>query len=226
MTDIAINVDAIVLQPVADLMADPRNVKKHPENQLRQIMASINRFGFNDPIAVDQDNVVVEGHGRLEAAQRLGMNEVPTLRLTFASETERRAYAIAHNQTQQLSPLDNDVIMDEFDRLGVTQNDYEPMGFTNEDVVFMSYERGDLGPESADEEMGGEGDEEHDRPSGPGFRAPAVVRTLLKFDTQEQLFVWYGLLDWLRTAYPNAMTLAERLDLFIADYAPEITAND
>lgn len=79
------------------------NARQHGEIDIKAIKASIEEFGFNDPIGIWGENVIVEGHGRLEAAKQLGMTEVPCIRLDHMTDEERRAYAIAHNKTAELS---------------------------------------------------------------------------------------------------------------------------
>jgi hypothetical protein len=215
---VTVNVQTMEYADISTILADPRNVKRHPETQLRQLEAQITDCGFNDPIAFDQNGVIVEGHGRLLAAQRLGMTEVPCIRLHFESDHQRRAYAIAHNQTQQLSPMDQSQVMSEFDRMGIGSSRYESIGFTPEDVAFMAFERGAVGGGvEADDE--GEASSASTSPNNVNaFRAAPVLRSLIKFDTQDQLLVWYAFLDWIRTLYPNAQTIAERVDLFVQEY--------
>lgn len=70
---------------IADIREYDRNARTHSPAQVRQIAASIREFGFNDPVAVDEDNVLIEGHGRLAAARLLNMIEVPALRLGHLS---------------------------------------------------------------------------------------------------------------------------------------------
>jgi ParB-like chromosome segregation protein Spo0J len=84
--------------PIKDLKPYENNAKEHPAKQIKQIMESIKAFGFNDPIAIDEDNVIIEGHGRLLAAQKLKLKEVPVIRLTHMSEAQKKAYIIAHNK--------------------------------------------------------------------------------------------------------------------------------
>lgn len=84
-----------------------RNARKHEEKDIDAIVNSIKQFGFNDPIGVwGKDNLIVEGHGRLLAAKKLGMTEVPCIRLDELSDEQRRAYALAHNKTAELSGWD------------------------------------------------------------------------------------------------------------------------
>ena len=80
------------------------NAREHGEVDITAIKDSIDAFGFNDPIGIwSEDNVIVEGHGRLAAARALGMTEVPCIRLDHMTDEERRAYALAHNKTAELS---------------------------------------------------------------------------------------------------------------------------
>lgn len=81
-----------------------RNVKKHVDFDVENIAKSIQKYGFDDPIGIwGKDNTVVEGHGRLLAAKKLGLEKVPCIRLDHLTDKERREYAIAHNKTAELS---------------------------------------------------------------------------------------------------------------------------
>lgn len=90
--------------PVEALQEYENNTRDHGQVDVEAIKESIRMFGFNDPIGIWSDNnVIVEGHGRLMAAKELGMSEVPCIRLDHMTDEERRAYAIAHNKTAELS---------------------------------------------------------------------------------------------------------------------------
>ena len=67
---------------ISDLLEYKYNAKEHPEWQIEQIVNSIKKFGFNDPIAIDENNTIIEGHGRLYALQELGYDEVDCIRLS------------------------------------------------------------------------------------------------------------------------------------------------
>ena len=84
--------------PVGSIFADPKNPRLHPREQVRAIARSIKAFGFNAPILVDQNNRIVAGHGRLEAAKFLELPEVPVIRLEHLSEAQAKAYMLADNK--------------------------------------------------------------------------------------------------------------------------------
>lgn len=89
---------------LSDLNVYENNAREHSDTDIEAIMYSIQTFGFNDPIGVwGNKNIIVEGHGRYYAAKKLGINEVPCIRLDWLSDEERRAYALAHNKTAELS---------------------------------------------------------------------------------------------------------------------------
>ena len=137
------------------LRAYAGNAKEHPERQVEQIAQSIEEFGFNDPIAIwGPDNTVVEGHGRLAAAKRLGMEEVPVIRLDHLTDEQRRAYTLAHNQLTLNSGYDMDALRAELDAIdGIDmeqfdfsfaddESDEESEQFSVDDIsIYRSYER-------------------------------------------------------------------------------------
>ncbi len=89
----------IVKIKLSELTPDPQNAKDHPEDQVDQIVKSIQEFGNNDPIAVWGDhNLIVEGHGRYMALKKLGFEEAECIRLDKLTDEERRAYMLVHNQ--------------------------------------------------------------------------------------------------------------------------------
>lgn len=100
-----------------------RNAKLHPPEQIEQIKRSIERFGFRDPIGVWHDEIV-EGHGRLVAAQELGFTEIPVIRLDDMTDEERRAYALAHNKLTMNSGFDTELLSEELDSLSFDMTDF------------------------------------------------------------------------------------------------------
>lgn len=99
---------------VAKLKPYDKNTRKHEDYDVSQIAKSIEQYGFNDPIGIwGKDNIIVEGHGRLLAAKKLGMKEVPCIRLDDLTDEQRREYAILHNKTAELSSWDFDLLADD-----------------------------------------------------------------------------------------------------------------
>ena len=90
----------------ADLIAYGFNNRIHSQEQVDRIANSINEFGFNQPIVVDEQNIVLVGHGRLEAAKKLGLEDVPVLKKIGLSETQKKAYRILDNKLQNDSTWD------------------------------------------------------------------------------------------------------------------------
>jgi len=115
----------IEVRPVASLQPYARNPRTHSAKQIRQIATSIRQFGFTNPILVDRDGGVVAGHGRLEAARLLGMQEVPTIRLDRMTEAQKRAYIIADNKLAQSAAWDRELLAVEFQYLSNIDVDFD-----------------------------------------------------------------------------------------------------
>lgn len=108
----------IDIVPISELRPYEKNARKHQSEDIGAIVASIKEFGFNDPIGVWSDeNIIVEGHGRLEAAKALGLEVVPVIHLDHLSDEQRRAYALAHNKTAELSLWDFELLDSELDNI-------------------------------------------------------------------------------------------------------------
>ena len=101
-----------------------KNTRKHGKEDVAEIVKSIEKYGFDDPIGIWSDhNIIVEGHGRLIAAKKLGMKEVPCIRLDHLTDKERREYAIMHNKTAELSEWDMVMLTDELTDLDISDFD-------------------------------------------------------------------------------------------------------
>lgn len=113
MPEVHLNVEYVSIDKILPYV---NNARKHGDEDTDAIMASIKEFGFNDPIGVWRD-IIVEGHGRLLAAKRLGMDTVPIIRLDHLTDEQRKAYALAHNKTAELSGWDFTVLDEELKSL-------------------------------------------------------------------------------------------------------------
>lgn len=115
-----INLDINTLTPYKN------NAKKHPKKQVEQITNSIKEFGMIDPIGIwGKDNIIVEGHGRYLACKKLGIAEVPCIRLDHLNDEQRKAYTLAHNKVAE-SEFDWDMIELELEDINI---DMEQFGF-------------------------------------------------------------------------------------------------
>ena len=107
-----------------------RNAKKHDDAQVAQIAASIREFGFNNPVLIDQDNGIIAGHGRVLAARKLGLAEVPCIRLGHLTDTKRRDYIIADNRlTETGGGWDTELLALELEDLRLDDFDLDLTGF-------------------------------------------------------------------------------------------------
>ena len=105
-----------------------KNARKHQEADLSTIKASITEFGMSDPIGVwGKDNVIVEGHGRYLACKDLGIEQVPVIHLDHLTDEQRKAYALAHNKTAEMSEWDFNILGEELE--GIFDIDMTDFGF-------------------------------------------------------------------------------------------------
>lgn len=119
---------------VAQLRPHPRNARTHSRKQLRMIARSIERFGFLAPVLIDQDNVILAGHARVEAAKQIGRDSVPCRRVSHLSDEDRRAYLLADNQIALKSGWDRDVLAIELQDFVDLGQDLTVLGFEPAEV--------------------------------------------------------------------------------------------
>lgn len=126
----------VVEQPPGDLKLAARNARTHSEKQIAQLMGSIEQFGFTNPVLVDAKNRIVAGHGRVEAARRLGRTTVPTIALPHLSPEELRAYALADNKLALNAGWDEELLRIELGELCSIELsfDIELTGFTTPEI--------------------------------------------------------------------------------------------
>jgi ParB-like chromosome segregation protein Spo0J len=120
----------IVQKPIDSLIPYARNSRTHADGQIAQIAGLIKEFGWTNPVLVDEDNGIVAGHGRVLAARKLGLTEVPCIELRGMTETQKRAYVIADNKVAINSGWDYSLLEVEFDDLEASGFDLELTGFS------------------------------------------------------------------------------------------------
>ena len=145
--------------PVEALQPYPRNARTHSKKQIRQIADSIQRFGFCNPVLIDDQRQIIAGHGRVAAAKLLGIEQVPTVRLSHLTEAEKRAYILADNRLAEKAGWDREILAIELQALVDLNFEVELTGFETGEV--------DLILDEAREATGA--------PSGPEDEIPAYA---------------------------------------------------
>lgn len=107
----------IVKIKIKDIIPYENNVKEHPKEQIEQIKKSIKEFGNNDPIAIDENNVIIEGHGRLMALEELGYEEAECIILNGLTEEQKNAYRLVHNKLTMNSGFDLEGLEEELKKI-------------------------------------------------------------------------------------------------------------
>jgi hypothetical protein len=119
---------------VRDLRPYPRNARTHSKKQIGQIAKSIQKFGFCNPVLVDDERLIIAGHGRVEAAKQLGIDAVPTVRLSHLSEADKRAYILADNKLAEKAGWDREILAIELQGLIDLDVEVELTGFEMPEV--------------------------------------------------------------------------------------------
>lgn len=124
--------------PIDSLKPYEGNAKEHPQEQIDQIIASIEQFGMNDPIGIwGEERLIVEGHGRLLALQQMGETEAPTIRLDHMTDEQRRAYTLAHNKINMNSGFNLEILNAELEAIDMDMTEF---GFTMEEIEQDEFE--------------------------------------------------------------------------------------
>jgi len=123
--------------PLKKLIPYARNSRTHSDIQVSQIAASIREFGFTNPVLITENYDILAGHGRVLAAKKLGLDDVPCIKVDYLNEFQRRAYIIADNQLALNSGWDFDMLSVEIDELNDVKFDVSLLAFTNEQLAEM-----------------------------------------------------------------------------------------
>ena len=127
----------ISLRQVAALVPYARNSRTHSDAQVAQIAASIREFGWTNPVLIDGADGIIAGHGRLLAARKLGLTEVPCIVLDHLSETQKRALIIADNKLALNAGWDSEMLGLELQELAAEGFDLEMVGFTDDELAAL-----------------------------------------------------------------------------------------
>lgn len=145
----------IIHLPITQLRPQARNARTHSRKQLKQIAQSIERFGFTNPVLINEEQAILAGHGRVEAARMLGWTTVPTLCLAHLTRAEQRAYVLADNKLALNAGWDRDLLAIELQGLIDMEFDVELTGFSLAEI--------DVALDAASEASGEANDEADDQ---------------------------------------------------------------
>lgn len=142
------NLMAVEPIPVARLQPYQGNARTHSKKQIRQIADSIRKFGFTNPVLISDGGEIIAGHGRVEAAKLIGMDSVPTLRLSHLDAAQRKAYVIADNKLALNAGWDRELLAIELQGLIDLKFDVEITGFSSAEVDILFDEIRESSPDA------------------------------------------------------------------------------
>lgn len=124
----------IVMKKIDELKHYEKNNKKHPEKQIAKLVDSIKEFGFKNPVLIDKDDVIIAGHGRTLAAERIGMQEVPCIDCSDLNENQVKALRLMDNKSADLAEWDFENIKFELEALKIDDFNIDLTGFEMADI--------------------------------------------------------------------------------------------
>jgi len=189
---------------VESLIPYVNNSRKHSDEQVAQIAASIKEFGWTNPILVDGDNGIIAGHGRLMAARKLNMNEVPVIELAHLTEAQRKALIIADNKLALNSGWDYQLLKLEIETLKELKFDIDLIGFDDSELNFNTVNYDALNDENLENQL--------DAMAAGVKKAIQIefepehyedAQEIVKFWRQEGAYVGYMILKFLQQEREN-----------------------
>ncbi len=124
----------IIDKSIDELIPYCNNSRTHDESQILQIASSIKEFGFTNPVLIDEDNGIIAGHGRVLAARKLGINKVPSIKLSHLTDIQKKAYIIADNKIALNAGWDEELLKNEIEQLIANDFDIDLIGFSDEEI--------------------------------------------------------------------------------------------
>jgi ParB-like chromosome segregation protein Spo0J len=125
----------------SDLIPYVNNARTHDEEQIKKIQSSIREFGFINPVIIDDKNNIIAGHGRVQAALKEGIQEVPCVIESHLSEYQKKAYILADNKLAELSGWDFEILANELEELKNSEIDIDMLGFDEKELLKLAEEK-------------------------------------------------------------------------------------
>lgn len=145
--------DKVKKTKVSELVPYANNSRTHSDDQIDQIAASIKEWGFTNPVLIDEDSVIIAGHGRVLAAQRLGLKVLPTMTATGWTDAQKKAYVVADNKLALNADWDDELLKAELDDLKELDFDLDLLGFDEDELADILDDDDPLEPTSSTQEI-------------------------------------------------------------------------
>ena len=145
--------DKVEQWSIDKLIPYAKNSRTHSDAQVAQIAASIKEWGWTTPVLVDETGQIIAGHGRVLAARKLEMSQVPVTVARGWSEAQKRAYVIADNKLALNAGWDNEMLALELEEIGELGFDIDLVGFTAGEIAGLTFKEKDLYPDSSAQEI-------------------------------------------------------------------------
>jgi len=168
-----------------------KNSRTHSETQIEQIIKSIDTFGWTNPILIDENKLILAGHGRLRAAHEMGLKKVPCIEIKKLNDNQKKAYVLADNKLAENSGWDSDLLKMELQELKDINFDFNVIGF---DAVELST----ILDVHIEEESNWSDNE-------------SIIQYNIIFDNEDQQKTWFNFIKYLKIQYEKKDTIGERL---------------
>lgn len=205
---------------VSDIIPYTNNPRIN-DDAVSVVVESIKEFGFQVPIIVDTNNVIIAGHTRWQAAKKLGIEKVPVIVAKDLSDAKAKAFRIMDNKSSEKAKWDLEKLVVEFDDLESLDCNMEALGFDLIEIekLRLDFESPEENPYETDDDddappfsMGERGStgSSYDESDSKKLGAPVIQYTIV-FNSEDEQALWYGYLRYLKNKYPEATTISERL---------------
>jgi len=194
--------DKIERRKVDDLIPYARNARTHSDEQVAQIAASIKEWGWTTPVLIDEDGEIIAGHGRVMAARKLGIEEVPTMTATGWTKAQKQAYVLADNQLPQNAGWDMDLLKIEMQDLSSEGFDLSLIGFDDGAIMNLALPV-EEGQTNADEEW--EGMPEFEQDDKTSFR-----HVIVHFENNDDLTEFFSIIGQNHTDKTKSIWFPEQ----------------
>lgn len=194
--------DNIERRSVASLVPYARNARTHSEQQVAQIAASIREWGWTTPVLVDEAGMIIAGHGRILAAQKLGISEVPVMVASGWTEAQTKAYVIADNKLALNAGWDEELLRVEIGEISDSDFDVSLIGFSEDELENIRLPR-EEGETDADSEW--EGMPEYENENKESFR-----HIIIHFENNDDVSEFFSLIGQSHTEKTKSIWFPEK----------------